>query len=68
MNQYVINARIKDGYLSIKDLPFKEETDVKVIVILKINFREISFLRIRELTKSISENMSDDISSEQEEE
>ena len=68
MNQYIINARIKDGYLSIKDLPFKEETDVKVIIILKINFREISFLRIRELTKSISENMSDDISSEQEEE
>ena len=68
MNQYVIDARIKDGYLSIKDLPFKEETDVKVIVIPKINFRELSFLRIRELTKSISDNISDDISSEREKE
>ncbi|MHB1687800.1 MAG: hypothetical protein ACYCVH_10540 [Ignavibacteriaceae bacterium] len=68
MNQYVIDARIKDGYLSIKDLPFKEETDVKVIVIPKINFRELSFLRIRELTKSIKGNISDDISSEREEE
>ena len=68
MNQYVIDARIKDGYLSIKDLPFKEETDVKVIVIPKINFRELSFLRIRELTKSINGNISDDISSEREEE
>ena len=29
MNQYVIDARIKDGYLSLKDLPFKEETEVK---------------------------------------
>ena len=68
MNQYVIDARIKDGYLSIKDLPFKEETDVKVIVIPKINFRELSFLRIRELTKSIKRNISDAISSEREEE
>ena len=68
MNQYVIDARIKDGYLSIKDLPFKEETDVKVIVIPKINFRELSFLRIRELTKSINGNISDDISSEREKE
>jgi hypothetical protein len=68
MNQYVIDARIKDGYLSIKDLPFKEETDVKVIVIPKINFKELSFLKIRELTKSIKGNISDDISSEREEE
>lgn len=68
MNQYVIDARIKDGYLSIKDLPFKEETEVKVIVIPKINFRELSFLRIRELTKSIKGNITDDISSEREEE
>ena len=68
MNQYVIDARIKDGYLSIKDLPFKEETDVKVIVIPKISFKELSFLRIRELTKSIKGNISNDISSEREEE
>ena len=68
MNQYVIDARIKDGYLSIKDLPFKDETDVKVILIPKINFRELSFLRIRELTTSIKGDISADISSEREEE
>ncbi|NCS87678.1 MAG: hypothetical protein AUK34_03400 [Ignavibacteria bacterium CG2_30_36_16] len=68
MNQYVIDARIKDGYLSLKDLPFKEETEVKVIVIPKINFRELSFLKVRELTKSIMGNISDDIISEREEE
>ncbi len=66
MNQYVIDARIKDGYLSLKDLPFKEETEVKVIVIPKIHFRELSFLKIRELTKSIQGNISDDIISERE--
>lgn len=67
MNQYVIDARIKDGYLSIENLPFKEETDVKVIVIPKINFKELSFAKIRELTKSIKGNISDDIISEREE-
>jgi hypothetical protein len=68
MNQYVIDARIKDGYLSLKDLPFKEETEVKVIVIPKIIFRKLSFLKVRELTKSIKGNISDDIISEREEE
>ncbi|MBU2447310.1 MAG: hypothetical protein KJ666_17295 [Bacteroidetes bacterium] len=68
MNQYVVDARIKDGHLSIGNLPFKEETDVKVIVIPKVNFSELSFLKIRELTKSIKGNISDNIISEREEE
>jgi hypothetical protein len=68
MNQYVIDAKIKDGYLSIKDLPFIEETDVKVIIIPKVNFRELSFLKVRELIKSVKGNISDDIISEREEE
>lgn len=68
MNQYIIDAKIKDGYLSIGNLPFKEETDVKVIVIPKVNFRELSFLKIRELTKSVKGNISKDIISEREEE
>lgn len=68
MNQYVVDARIKDGYLSIGNLPFEEETDVKVIVIPKVNFSELSFLKVRELTKSIKGNISDDIISEREEE
>jgi len=68
MNQYVVDARIKNGFLSLENLPFIEETDVKVIVIPKISFRELSFLKIRELTKSIKGNISDDIISEREEE
>jgi hypothetical protein len=68
MNQYVIDTRIKNGYLSIKNLPFKEETDVKVIVMPKVNFGELSFQKIRKLTKSIKKNISDEIVSEREEE
>lgn len=68
MSQYVIDAKIKNGYLSIGNLPFKEETDVKVIVIPKVNLDELSFEKIRELTKSIKGNISDDIISERDEE
>jgi len=68
MNQYIIDARIKNGYLSIGNLPFKDETDVKVIVMPKVNLNELSFLKIRELTKTIKENLSDSIISEREEE
>lgn len=68
MNQYVIDTRIKNGYLSLKDLPFKEDIEVKVIVIPKINFEELSFSKVRELTKSIKENIADEIISEREEE
>jgi len=66
MNQYIVDARIKNGYLSIGNLPFKDEVDVKVIVIPKVNFSELSFHKIRELTKSIKGNISDDIISDRE--
>ena len=68
MEQYIVDARIKNGYLSIGDLPFKEETDVKVIVMPKVKFNDLSFLKVRDLTKSIKDNISDEISTEREEE
>ena len=67
MEQYIVDARIKNGYLSLSNLPFKEETEVKVIVMPKVKFNELSFLKIRDLTKSIKENISDEIISEREE-
>jgi len=68
MEQYIVDARIKNGYLSIGNLPFKEETDVKVIVMPKVKFNDLSFLKVRDLTKSIKDNISDEISTEREEE
>lgn len=66
MNQYAIDAQIKNGYLSIGKLPIKEEMDVKVIVIPKVRFNKLSFKKARELTKNIKGNISDDIDSERE--
>lgn len=67
MTQCVLDAKVKDGFLSIGNLPFKEETEVMVIVIPKVIFSELSFQKIRELTKSIKGNISDDMISEREE-
>lgn len=68
MEQYIVDARVKNGYLSIGNLPFNDDADVKVIVMPKIKFEDLSFVKVRELTKSIKKNISDDIISEREEE
>lgn len=68
MEQFIIDAKVKDGYLSLTNLPFKEDTEVKVILIPKIKFAELSFLKVRELTSSIKGNISDDIIKERNDE
>ncbi len=66
MNQYIVDAHIKNGYLTIDKLPIIEEMDVKVIVIPKVKFENLSFMRVRKLTKSIKGNISNDINSDRE--
>ncbi|MBU0559329.1 MAG: hypothetical protein KJ799_11190 [Bacteroidetes bacterium] len=66
MNQYIVDAHVKNGYLTIDKLPINEEMDVKVIVIPKVIFEDLSFLKVRKLTKSIAGNISDDINSDRE--
>lgn len=61
MNQYVVDTKIKDGYLTLQNLPFAKDADVKVIVIQKIDYEKLSFNKVRELTKSIKSSLSDDV-------
>ena len=61
MNQYVVDTKIKDGYLTLQNLPFEKDADVKVIVIQKIDYEKLSFNKVRELTKSIKSSLSDDV-------
>ena len=61
MSQLTIETRIKHGQLLINDVPFADETDVKVIVIPKVNVKQMSFAQIQALTKPIKGNLSDDI-------
>lgn len=64
MSQFVAEARIKKGYLELYNIPFSDETEVKVIVVPKVNLAKMSFPKIIKLTKSIKGNISDDINGE----
>ncbi len=66
MNQYIVDAHIKNGHLKIDKLPINKEMDVKVIVIPKVKFDNLSFMKVRKLTKSIKGNISNDINSDRE--
>jgi len=64
MRQFVVETRVKRGHVELNNIPFSDETEVKVIVIPKVNLTKVSFPEIRELTKSIRGNLSSDIETE----
>ncbi len=61
VRQFVIETRVKEGHVELNNIPFSDETEVKVIVIPKVNLAKMSFPEIRELTKSIKGNLAGDI-------
>jgi len=67
MNQIIIDTRITNGYLKLQDIPLENDTEVRVIVIPKINLSKMSFQNSQRLTKPVKGNLSDDIISERSE-
>jgi hypothetical protein len=61
MHQLTIETRVKHGQLQINHKPFADETEVKVVVIPKVNVEKMSFAKIQALTQPISGNLSDEI-------
>jgi len=61
MHQLTIETRVKHGQLQINNIPFVDDTEVKVIVIPKVNVEKMSFEKIQALTQAISGNLSDEI-------
>ena len=61
MNQYVTDTRVSNGHLELRNVPIKDNTEVRVIVIPKANLSKMAFRRAQQLTKSIPGNLSDDI-------
>jgi len=61
MRQFAIETRVKQGRLQLDDIPFADDTAVKVIVIPKIDLEKMSFAKIQSLTQSIPGNLSEDI-------
>ena len=61
MHQLTIETRVKHGQLQINNIPFVDDTEVKVVVIPKVNVEKMSFEKIQALTQAISGNLSDEI-------
>lgn len=64
MSQFVIETRVKKGHLEVNNVPFSDETEVKVVIIPKVDMSKMSFPEIQRLTKSIKGNLSNDIGTE----
>jgi len=67
MSQYAIDTYLKNGHLELDNIPFPDDIEVKVCIIPKVKLSEMSFNEIRQITKSIKGNLSDDIDLERDE-
>ncbi len=61
MHQLTIETRVKHGQLQLNNMPFADDTEVKVVIIPKVNVEKMSFAKIQALTQPISGNLSDEI-------
>jgi len=64
MRQYMAYTCVRNGRIELDDLPFSDNVEVKVFVVPKVRLSEMSFTRIRKLTRSAKGNLSDDIDRE----
>ena len=64
MSQIVLDSRITNGLLNLKNIPLDDNTEVKVIVIPKINLSKMSFENSQKITGRIKRNLSDDVIAE----
>lgn len=67
MKPYTVDTRIRNGHLELKNVPFSDNVEIRVFIIPKIKLSEMSFDKIRKLTKPIKGNLSDDIDAERNE-
>ena len=64
MSQIVLDSRITNGLLNLKNIPLDDNTEVKVIVIPNINLSKMSFENSQKITGRIKGNLSDDVIAE----
>jgi len=67
MRQFVVEAHAKKGHLELHDVPFSDGTELKVIVVPKVNLAKMSFAAMRKLTRPIKARLSEDIEAERDE-
>ncbi|MEO8211471.1 MAG: hypothetical protein ABI840_13005 [bacterium] len=66
MSQYTSEAKIKNGHMVLNKIPLPNNSEVKVIIITKTNFKKLQkdLLKAKDLTKSIKGSISKEISLE----
>ncbi len=67
MSQFVTEARVERGRLELFNIPFSDDTEVKVFVVPKVDLSKMSFLEIRKLTSPIKGSLADSIRRERNE-
>lgn len=67
MSQYVVDASVINGYLELKNMPFEDNMQVKVVVIPKADLSRMSFPNIWKKSEHVRQNVSQDISRERDE-
>ncbi len=67
MRQYVADSHIRNGRLELENVPFSDDVEIRIFVVPKVRLTEMSFTRIRELSKSVKGKLSDDIDRERDE-
>ena len=66
MENLIIETRIHQGGVMIRDLPLKEDTPITVVIIPRTDLRRLSFRQTRVLLQDIRGNLSDDVAAERE--
>jgi predicted DNA-binding antitoxin AbrB/MazE fold protein len=64
MAQFFAETSIKNGGITLRKIPLKENTKVQVVLIPKADLSSMSFATARKLTKKIKGNLSEDIIAE----
>lgn len=67
MKQYVADSRVRNGRLELENVPFSDNAEVRIFVVPKVRLSEMSFTKIRKLTRSVRGNLSDEIDRERDE-
>ncbi len=67
MTQFTTDTHVKNGHLELNNIPFADNIEVRVSVVPKVNLSEMSFNKIRLLTKPIKGNISRNVHTERDE-
>ncbi len=61
MTQYITETKVEKGTINLSDIPIKNNTDVKVIIIPKVELDKLLSDKAIYLSKDIKGNLSDEI-------